>query len=590
MSRINFVENSILRTLIEEMRSVVIGAKLINIRNLLSEGYVFALKTPGGIKYLTFCLHASFPALYFCDEEPATTEKSSTPYDNHLKNARIVDLCQINDDRLVEIKWEIVNPVLGPAHLLMYGEFLGTFCNLVLIGADLKIIAYARAQADSERKARLIVAGAIYEKPPSLPGLSFYNLSEESIRSLFKNPTNKPLWKFLVHNITHLSPQMAREIICRADLPQSLTADRIELSQTEKLWPELRQVRELCQGPAAGKYYVYRNKTDHKPVGLSLFESSLYPDRDRLSYHCLNEAVAANHPLIIEQFLFDLGKSRHLRELKKKIKKATQLRKSLQRDLENAERADTYRLWGELIKANFRNLKRGQSELTVTNFYDPQNARIMIPLDPKLDLHRNADKYFRLAKKAEAGEQVIHVRIKKNNSQLVCYHRWLDRLEESISNEQLKAVTSQIEDEAKPKIGQEVGRAGKKIAVRFREFTIRDGWRILVGRNERENDLLTHRTAALDDVWFHAQGVRGSHVILRREGRSSDITPGAVSEAAAIAAWYSKARHSSKVPVDYVEVRFLRKPRGAAPGLVTYTQHKSLMVQPGLPPFSDGRD
>ena len=143
-------------------------------------------------------------------------------------------------------------------------------------------------------------------------------------------------------------------------------------------------------------------------------------------------------------------------------------------------------------------------------------------------------------------------------------------------------------DALKPKLGMSPkpksrSKSEPQKRSNFREFTIADGWRVLVGRNNKENDLLTHRTAALDDLWFHAKSIRGSHVVLRREGKKRDVSFQALNEAAAIAAWFSKAKHSSKVPVDYVEVRHLRKPRGALPGLVTYKNEKSLFVEPGIP-------
>lgn len=583
MKRINFVENNLIRVLVAELNADLTNSKLLNIKSLASDGVVFTLTTKSGIKHLVCSLNASFPALYVSTDLPAVDEtQKNNPYERQLKNSHLMALRQINDDRIVEMEWEIVNPVMGNKTLYLVVEFLGTFSNLILMDAERKITGFARGQGLDDGQDRTIASGAIYEFPPAkdLPG--FYDLDRATFDQMVTEESEQPVWKFLVHRTNHLSPQVAMEIVRRADLAVNTRRSDIDLAMQEKLWNALLEIRQWCRETVIPTFYLYRNPDSSKPVGISLFPSQLYPEATVETASRLNELTAIGHDDIISQFEFERTKSRALKDLNKRIKKLTSLRKSLQNDLEKAEKADMYRLWGELIKANLRNLDRGKSEVTVTNFYDPKNATITIPLDPELDLHRNADIYFKRARKAEASETVIQKRMRKNNSELLKQHRLKEQIEAAQNMKQLTKLTTDPDGSTGQAKSGDI-RSEKSNRPRFREFTVTDGWRVLVGRNDKQNDQLTHRTAALDDLWFHARNVKGSHVVLRREGRKSDVIPRALHEAAAIAAWYSKDKHSSKVAVDYTEVRFLRKPRGAPPGLVTFSQHKTLFVKPGLP-------
>ncbi|OQY27703.1 MAG: hypothetical protein B6244_09885 [Candidatus Cloacimonetes bacterium 4572_55] len=582
IKRINFVENNLLRVLTREIQEELAESKLERIYPLKVQGYAFAMSTRRGPRYLVCSLHPSLPALYVSEDPPNMDKERTTPYDHHLKKARFSAINQLNRDRLIRIEWEIINPVLGRTQLTMFVEFLGSFCNLILIGQDQKILGFARGQTPDDKQCRLIAKGAVYESPG--PPLAYHvsDMQEPAFMKLFSQASsNKPLWKFFVMNLTGLSPQYAQEAIVRAELPVDLIASELDSSQRKQVWQSLQKVLELCGSDSYEKFYLYQNPETDTPLAISLFPSRLFPDMEEQSFPNLNQATGNVHPSILSRFELDRKKSKILKQVNKKIKKASALRKSLQQDLEKAKNADQYRLWGELIKANMRNLPRGQLEIKVTNFYDPKNAPVTIKLDPKMDLHKNADSYFRIARKAEASKVFILKRIKMNNSELVKLTQLRDDVEARGSVEELEAM--ELSKDGKILVKKEEKRS-KSRTPRLREYRISDGWRVFVGRNGKENDLLTHRLAEFSDLWFHAHGAHGSHVILRREGRKTDISWKAVEEAAAIAAWFSKARYSGKAPVDYTEVRYLRKPRGAAPGLVTYLQHRSIMVQPGLPP------
>ncbi len=578
MKRINFVENNLLYALATELQATLAGAKLISIHRLLTDGLAFKLAED---RWLVISLNPAYPAIYAGEQPPLADNAKATAYDAHLKGARLVSIAQINHDRLIAVRWEVINPVLGSSFVTLFCEFLGSFCNLVLVGANQKILAFEKAQGPDENQ-RLIARDAVYHVPSASTLPDFTTVSADVFRGLFDIADPRPVWKFLVMRLSRLSPQNAQEILARAGFAVDLKVEALQAGDVDRLWQELQTIQALCRPSASSGCFLYRDRETHVPACLSLYPAISLAACEETSYPSVNRAIAYSHTFVSGHVSFETEKNDVLRTLKKRVEKATALRKQLQKDIENVEKADTYRLWGELIKSNHRNLSRGKSEVTVTNFYDPTNATITIALDPTLDLHVNADRYFKKARKAEAGEDIIRRRIRQNNTELFQLHRLYEAAAACQTPQELYVVRQQAKLTFKP-AAQDHSRPKQEGRAFFRVFTIVDGWKVLTGRNDKENDLLTHRTAALDDLWFHARDLRGSHVVLRREGRKSDITPTAIEQAAAIAAWYSKARNSGKVAVDYMEVRYLRKPKGAPPGLVTYTQHQTVTVAPGLP-------
>lgn len=581
--KISFIENNVLRIIVNEIAPILADARFSKIYSLDLNGLVFSLSTKTGAKHLVFCLNSQYPAFYLTDQLPAVEEQTSNPFENFLKKARFVSIKQVNHDRIIEIVWNIHHPIFGDSSLTLMAEFFGAFSNIILFDNDRKIIAVLNPQGPSDKTDRTLMTGAIYQLPDLKTTPNFFELKLATFcQAMRQIPEGKkwPVWKALVYNLSHISPFLAKEIIRRSELDPDEDASALSDEQFDRLWDALVHYREIVQNPNPTKW-VYFDRDTGQLLGISPFQSSQFGNAAEQTTPNVSALIAEILPNLVVTSEFALIKQRLQRDLKKRIDKATHLRQQLKKDMERAENADQFRLWGELIKANRKNVKRGQSEVTVTNFYDPQNAQITIKLDPELDLHQNADRYFNIARKAEASEAVVKKRIRENNSELVRLHRWNDALGMLQTTAQLEEFAQKINQTELP--SSRHSGSSKQTARNFREFTISDGWRVLVGRNNKENDLLTHRTAALDDLWFHAQSIRGSHVVLRREGKKRDISPSALEEAAAIAAHFSKAKHSSKVPVVYVEVRYLRKPRGAAPGLVTYTNEKTLFVKPSLP-------
>jgi predicted ribosome quality control (RQC) complex YloA/Tae2 family protein len=248
----------------------------------------------------------------------------------------------------------------------------------------------------------------------------------------------------------------------------------------------------------------------------------------------------------------------------------------VQREVDDARKAEEYRAKGQLILARKDSIPRGRTPIEVLDF--DNETKITIDVDPALDPQRNAETLFRRAKKAERRGERAPARLDEIETEM----RELEELEASVaeaSDEELAALEERF---LRPAIGR--ARVKTQAArARYRTYTVSGGWQVLVGKSNRDNDVLSHRIARPDDLWFHAHQSAGSHVVLRRAGRKEQPDKRAILEAAAIAAYHSKAGKSSKVSVCYTEKRHVRKPRGARPGLAVVSREKVVMVEPKLP-------
>jgi predicted ribosome quality control (RQC) complex YloA/Tae2 family protein len=244
--------------------------------------------------------------------------------------------------------------------------------------------------------------------------------------------------------------------------------------------------------------------------------------------------------------------------------------------LKDCENRETLRKYGELIKANIYLISSGDNEVTVTDFYDENLSAITIPLDPALNPAQNATKYFKDYKKSCTAVATLGSLIEKDVAEIDYLESVLDSISRASSSAEIAEITSELTAEGYIRANSKA--KPKKPALKFEEYESKEGYKIAVGKNNLQNDLLTTRLASKLDLWFHTKDIHGSHVIVFcNGGKVSDET---LLFAATLAAKNSKARYSSKVPVDYTYIKYVKKPSKAKAGMVIYTDNKTLFVNP----------
>jgi predicted ribosome quality control (RQC) complex YloA/Tae2 family protein len=289
-----------------------------------------------------------------------------------------------------------------------------------------------------------------------------------------------------------------------------------------------------------------------------------------------NESAEHYYANIIERKKFEAIQSELRALIKKATKKAERKRVALMVDLNAMGQAEEYRRKGDLILAHLQKLKQGIENAVLTGY---DGIAVRVPMDPQRSPKKNAELYFKKYKKAKTGLPLITERLGETEEELSWLQSALINVEDAADIDSLNLLRSALVDRGPAQKRKGTRRQAYSAALSGIRTVIFQGWEILIGRSADGNDRLTTRLARANDLWLHAEGMPGSHVLIRNP-RKTDIPPDVLVKAASLAAFYSKGKESEKVPVTYTEARFVRKPKGAKPGLVTLTQRKTLMIKP----------
>lgn len=267
------------------------------------------------------------------------------------------------------------------------------------------------------------------------------------------------------------------------------------------------------------------------------------------------------------------------------IKSVTNSRDRVKRKIANQEKElaatrdrDRLRQLGDIVTSNFYQMSKGMARLRTADFYDPEGKEVEIKLDPLLTPQQNAAKYYKDYNRAKKAEEMLTIQLEKGRQELDYLNSVLENITLAEGERDLAEIRQELTDTGYLRRPGKAKDRGKRVVSKPMEFMSTSGLRISVGKNNSQNDLLTCKLAGKGDIWFHTQKIHGSHVILWTEGGQPDLQ--SLNEAAALAAWFSQARDSSKVPVDYTPIRYVKKPGGARPGMVIYTTYETAQVTP----------
>lgn len=523
---------------------------------------VLLLRKKNFAKRLLICVKPGSARIQFTEnkyENPASPPMFCMLIRKYLSAAKLIKVTQPSLERIAELTFSYTNEMGDISEIRLIAEFIGNKTNILLVGADGRIIDCLR-KSDPETADRLLLPGALYEYPVNQGKLNPLTAETNQICTAAITHGGNTA-KALLDIIDGFSPLVCREAVFKSEIAGNLNSALNAI------------VTDLKNGGTPTMLI----KADGTPYDFSYTDISQYAGEfDKKSFKSYSE--------LLDAFYTARENSERLRRSAADIiKLITNLRARTERklairlnDLKKCENRETLRIYGELLKANLYRLQNGATFAEVENYYD-EMKQIRIPLNPALSPQKNADKYFKDYKKTYTAERTLTDLTERDKEEL----KYFDSVLDSISRSESISEISEIREELALAgyIKQNGARKKKASAVpQFKEYTSDEGYKILVGKNNRQNDYLTTVLAAKNDLWFHVKNIPGSHVIVMcRGGEVSDAT---VMKAAALAAENSKAAGSSQVPVDYTPVKFVKKPNGAKPGMVIYTTNKTVFVTP----------
>lgn len=533
--------------------SVAVNAHIDKIHQPSTDELVLVLRKPSFNKRLLISARSGFQRVHFTEsrlDNPQTPPMFCMLLRKYVGSGRILKITQPDFERLIEISFSSLNEmgdIITPRLII---ELISTSPNVILVNENGKIID-ALKRSSIENGGRLLQPGATYEYPEKQNKIAPATASLEQILSLTDNAQNE---RALLSCVAGFSPLICREI-----------ADG---------YSSLNEVISVIEN--GGEPYIIKDPSG-EPLDFSFMDIKQYSGYLTQKQPSFSEALEAFYSEKAEKSFLKHRASdieKLLNTLHTRINKRKHLRLM---DLEKCKDRELLRIFGELLKANLYAVKSGATSVTVQNFYDENLSEIKIPLNPALSPQANAAKYFKDYKKSHTAEQTLTALIEADEKEL----SYIDTVRFSLSSAKSVADIEEIREEltlagylralksAKP----------KKADSKFSEATSPSGYRVLIGKNNRQNDLLTCSIATKGDMWFHTKNIPGSHVIVFCSG--NELTDEDVLFAAKLAAQNSKAADSAQVPVDYTRVKYVKKPNGAKPGMVIYTTNNTVYVTPG---------
>ncbi|MBR0199332.1 MAG: NFACT family protein [Oscillospiraceae bacterium] len=480
----------------------------------------------------------------------------------HLVGARILSLYQPDWERMLILELETHDELGVSARKQLIVEMIGRSANVSLVGEDGRIIDCMRRADFAGDALRRMLPGCFYRLPPRQESkLPFFEIGEERLRELPED-RETPMDKWLLDRYSGLSPLICRELAhrCAGDwntLPQQLEALR-ETVKAEEWQPTLLQREGKAQDFSFMSISQYGRETSCETYpGFSELLDAFYTQRDQAELR-----RRRSHEL-----------TRSIRTARDRLARKLLNQKE---ELKRTEDRETVRRQAELITANLYRLKKGDRVLTCQNYYETDCPEISIPLDALKTPQQNAAALFKEYNKLKGAKLHLTELIEKGEQQLDYLNSVLEELDRAQTERDLSEIRRELAETGYLKKSKAKEKDKGKAQAPLR-FMTDDGFEVLVGRNNSQNDELTTRIARRTDWWLHTQKVHGSHVILRCEGQEPGET--ALEQAAALAVTYSQGREGGKIPVDYTMVRHVRKPSGAMPGKVIYTEYKTMLAQ-----------
>ena len=560
------LDTVMLSALAAELRPKLEGARIDKVRQPEREQVLLSIRNKGENMRLLINAGAGSGRVALTRqsfENPAEPPMFCMLLRKYLVGARIEKLTQPNWERLLMVDIISHNELGDSVCLKLAIELMGRNSNLVLVGDDGRIIDCLRRMEYGGDVQRRMLPGMIYRLPPAQKKPLIFDCDRAQIESaLNSSEDGKPLDKRLLDSFSGLSPLVCRELVHRAFYDISCLPDALEAF--------LESVR-------AGEFTPTLLTKDGKPAEYSFMQLKQYgSEYEQQSLNSFSELLDAYY----SKRELSERRRRRARELSHSVKTARdRIQRKLVCRLEELERTygrEEIRKNAELLTANMYRVKRGDSSVTVEDYYTDGCPSVEIKLDILKTPQQNAAAMFKEYNKLKTAEIHLTALVAEGEKQLDYLNSVLDELERAETERDLAEIRCELLETGylKKQKGAKPDKSKKQGPMRFISS---DGYEILVGRSNSQNDELTTKTARRTDIWLHTKSVHGSHVIISCEGREPPERT--IAEAASIAAYYSQGREGGKTAVDYTAVRFVRKPSGSMPGKVVYTDYRTVMAE-----------
>ena len=567
----------VISNLTYELNTNLVGGRISKISMPEDNELIFTIKNNAKTYRLLVSASASLPLVYLTDVNkpaPKVAPAFLMLLRKYIGTAKINNIFQMGLERILCFELEHLNELGDLSHKRMYIEIMGKHSNIIFTDENNKIIDSIKRISANMSSLREVLPGREYFLPEELKKKDLLNTGLEEFIEILKSK-EYPLVKSIYMNFAGISPLIAEEIILRASLLSQAPSTSLSELEYTHLFHTIQNLLEDINNHNFTPNIIYKGEEaiEFSSINLYSYEGKEYK---RESFDSVSKMLYDFYSSR-EAFVLNRQKSSDLRRIvNTALERASKKYDLQEKQLQDADKKDIYRVYGDLLNTYGYSLKGGESSFTTENFYD-DNKEITIPLDKNKSAKENAKKYYDKYAKLSRTTKALSEEILKTKNDIEHLQSIQTALEVSSDDESLSQIRQELVDFGY--IKKHSSAKKQKITSHPYHYISSDGYDIYVGKNNYQNEELTFKVATGNDWWFHAKGIPGSHVILK-SNNEEDLPDRVYEEAAALAAFYSKAKDSEKVEVDYIQKKNIKKVAGAAPGFVIYHSNWSMVATP----------
>lgn len=546
----------------QELKTELLGGRVNKIYQPFSNELIIVVRSKRKNHNLLLSTHSSYAHLQITKDNisnPPVPTSFTMSLRKYLEGSILEDVIQIQNDRIINLKFNHRNDLGDYENIILSIEMMNRHSNIILYQNN-KIINTIKHVGPDQNRHRTLLPGAFYVTPPSQNKKNPFEIPFKEIKNVMEQFPNyevlafklsEMLQGFSKDNILELSYRLVQ-----TNEPETTWNNFLQGFDNDNIWYLLTD--------AENKLYVLPFKYEHLDI------------KNILEYPSLSQALDEYYKLIVNHERVQQRGQNLIKIVKTMIKKNKNKLIKLQNTLKNADNADDFKIKGEILTTYLYKIKNGMSTVNLTNFYDNDKS-ITIELSNQLTPSQNAQKYFKKYNKLKNSIDFVNEQVVKTKQEIVFLEN-IDTQIQLAKPDDLNAIDEELVREGYIKKNF---KRKQKVRIKFNkpeEYTSSSDIKILVGKNDQQNDALTFNRINRNYYWAHAKDIPGSHVVIAHENPDDET----ILEAAQLAAYYSKNRNSDKVPVNVVPIKKIKKPNGSKPGYVIYTGQKTILVTPKI--------
>lgn len=564
-----------------ELNNALSGGRIDKITQPNKQTVIMAVRQPGKNYLVQLSINPQNPSVFLIDTAPENPPEPPTfcmVLRKHLETGRIASVCQYKLDRILSIEIDVIAGAGKITTKTLYIELMGKYSNIILT-TDGMINDSLRKVGSNSSRVRTVLPGQEYVLPPQQDKLNPLTESPADLVKGISSRSEQQLTKAILDTCLGFGPVTAKEVAFSSGLPNDIPVSELADSDFNALETALSETIASIDIKNDNFRPSYVSDSNNKIIAVAAFQlhylTDIKTDVKSINFATMSDLLTAVEK--VSGSYIPPDKERFAKLINNELNRAKNKLSVLQAEAQEAENAEEYRIKGDnLMTYQYSLTDHADDEITVTDIYSEQGAMLTIPLDRRIPISQNCQNYYHKYNKLKRAQQLLKTQLAECAENIL----YLESIAESLKSSSTLNEINDIHNELivsgylREKLKK---KPSDKASAPF-EFVSPSGFKVLVGKNNLQNDRLTFKIASPNDLWLHTKDIPGSHVILRTNGAS--VSEADIIFAAETAAAFSKAANSSNVPVDCTACRYVKKPSGSKPGFVIFTNQKTYYVTP----------